>query len=458
MALYDNRHWLLSHIRNSFISSDDTGMCEAVIIDEIPKDSNIFSEYDKFPHAEDSDEDEEEDELYNSFDIQSDWDFGGHRHRTNTAQRLEKMEQERRKAAKIKHVKWEYNPVTISTEEREQLFERKEIKKEKKSGRSLLSDEIEKCPLLPKNPFNEYAKFDGNAQVGVPTRTYKIFLTMLPRPDRDYPLQVCVLGSAKVSELIGFVCWKYMTQNTDPNFKFRENVDCYGLFIAEDDGEVDWDFSCLDPKETVGKFGLAYLAMVELRDKNIPPESKTEELYQIKPDNTEKEQAQVRDSEDLKRIKVDLTAIEALLYQSFQVFMLNKMRAKVEVLLGISGDKIEIDPVVQSSTKVSGKLWKQKAMAYDIDVIVSCELLESKSSNRSVFRIVHYSDQTDSVPTTGPLHFKNHDFEADQQVAEEIVKKVNHILQLKCGVYRKEYLAYKQRKTGRRKSFSIWPR
>lgn len=25
MALYDNRHWLLSHISTSFISSDDTG-------------------------------------------------------------------------------------------------------------------------------------------------------------------------------------------------------------------------------------------------------------------------------------------------------------------------------------------------------------------------------------------------------------------------------------------------
>lgn len=25
MALYDNKFWLLSHIRNSFISTDDTG-------------------------------------------------------------------------------------------------------------------------------------------------------------------------------------------------------------------------------------------------------------------------------------------------------------------------------------------------------------------------------------------------------------------------------------------------
>lgn len=28
MALYDNKHWLLSHIRDSFISTDDTGECQ----------------------------------------------------------------------------------------------------------------------------------------------------------------------------------------------------------------------------------------------------------------------------------------------------------------------------------------------------------------------------------------------------------------------------------------------
>lgn len=26
MATYNNKHWLLSHIRNSFISTDDTGI------------------------------------------------------------------------------------------------------------------------------------------------------------------------------------------------------------------------------------------------------------------------------------------------------------------------------------------------------------------------------------------------------------------------------------------------
>jgi hypothetical protein len=48
----------------------------------------------------------------------------------------------------------------------------------------------------------------------------------------------------------------------------RDSVDRYGLYIAEDDGEVDWDFPCLDPHETVGKFGFNYLALVECQKKD----------------------------------------------------------------------------------------------------------------------------------------------------------------------------------------------
>lgn len=32
MALYDNKHWLLSHIRNSFITSDDSGNVKITIL------------------------------------------------------------------------------------------------------------------------------------------------------------------------------------------------------------------------------------------------------------------------------------------------------------------------------------------------------------------------------------------------------------------------------------------
>lgn len=51
--------------------------------------------------------------------------------------------------------------------------------------------------------------------------------------------------------------------------------------------------------------------------------------------------------------------------------------------------------------------------------------------------------------------FKNHDFEADSVTAEEIVRKINHILELHSGASRKEYLAQKERKAARRKSFHL---
>ena len=34
MAFHDNSLWILSHIHNSFVSSDDTGICELVLSPE----------------------------------------------------------------------------------------------------------------------------------------------------------------------------------------------------------------------------------------------------------------------------------------------------------------------------------------------------------------------------------------------------------------------------------------
>jgi cytochrome oxidase assembly protein ShyY1 len=44
----------------------------------------------------------------------SDIDFGIHRQRSSTAQRLEKMDQDRKKTNRIKHVKWEWSPVVLT--------------------------------------------------------------------------------------------------------------------------------------------------------------------------------------------------------------------------------------------------------------------------------------------------------------------------------------------------------
>lgn len=88
----------------------------------------------------------------------------GHRLRTNTAQRLEKMDQERKKDSKIKHIKWEYNPNSLSLKEKEEYFKGKDFRQDNNvnNKKSLFSEQFENCPDPPKNPFADYAKFDGN--------------------------------------------------------------------------------------------------------------------------------------------------------------------------------------------------------------------------------------------------------------------------------------------------------
>uniref|UniRef100_A0A1Y1K3E3 Uncharacterized protein n=1 Tax=Photinus pyralis TaxID=7054 RepID=A0A1Y1K3E3_PHOPY len=206
MALYNNKLWLLSHIRDSFISTDDTGMSELVMVgDDVPK--QLADKLDCYRDPEDSEDDE--DTSHESYDFHLDVDFEVQRQRSNTAVRLEKLDNAKKRAAKVKNIKWEFSPVRPTEQELGELFVRKEPKKNVSNTRkSLLSEKLEQCTNLPQNPYIEYAKFDGSAQVGILTRKYKIFLTMLPEEHRNYPMTVSCIATAKIEELIGFILLK----------------------------------------------------------------------------------------------------------------------------------------------------------------------------------------------------------------------------------------------------------
>ncbi|KAL1132028.1 hypothetical protein AAG570_011637 [Ranatra chinensis] len=241
-------------------------MCEVVMVSDNIVRQIPISENDCYPGIEQKDEDDDMVGLTQSFEIHSDLQFGLHRHRSNTAQRLERMEEEKKKAANVIHVKWVTNPVPLTDEERAELFPRKDMckirEKEQNMKRvSLLTEMLAKCPAMPQNPYQEYAKFDGNAQVGVTIKKYGIFLTMSPAK-KNYPMRVAIISTAKVSDLIGLICWKCSVEH--PDIVLKDGVRHYGLYIAEDDGEVDWDFPYLDSRESVSKFGFNYLALVEL--------------------------------------------------------------------------------------------------------------------------------------------------------------------------------------------------
>ncbi|XP_046403798.1 stress-activated map kinase-interacting protein 1 [Ischnura elegans] len=513
MALYDNKHWLLSHIQNSFVSSDNTGICEMVMLgEEIPKKLANLSKLDCYPGMkEDSDDGDDMDLLAQSFELQSELGFGGHRLRSNTAQRLEQLDKERRKAAKVRHVKWEYNP-NISEEDREDMFTRKELPKKAenvilnksvpKVRKSLLSEQLEKSPALPQSPFVEFAKYDGSAQVGMAVRQYRIFITMASPSERDYPLEVSVLATAKVRDLVGLVCWKYASEHKGAT-SLLPKVDRYGLYIAEDDGEVDWDFPCLDRGEIVAKFGFRHLALVERSEAEVEKEE-AEEKERMKrksegggknPQNPSslgplprgdlpnspfsrdhESKMKADEEEDQQRMRGHMTALEAPLYQSFRVLVLGRMRVRTEVHLGISGEKIEVDPIGQQ--RLGSRFWSLRrsrmssssspssssvpsattsstsaSICHVATAIAACDLTD-KHSRYSTFRLVL---KVDGPPVP---RFKRYDFEADHETAEQVVRKVNHILELHSSSARKEYHALREKKAQKRRTstFHLGPR
>lgn len=102
-----------------------------------------------------------------------------------------------------------------------------------------------------------------------------------------------------------------------------------------------------------------------------------------------------------------------------------------------------------------------------MDCVVACDLTETKSNNRAVLRLVYDSTALsssigDSAPgqqgTAVWRNFKHHDFEAEQKVAEDIVQKINNILEIRCSVRRQEYISLRERKSHRRRSFHLGPR
>ena len=110
----------------------------------------------------------------------------------------------------------------------------------------------------------------------------------------------------------------------------------------------------------------------------------------------------------------------------------------------ISGDKVEIDPV--TSQKASTKFWiKQKPISIDSDLLCACDLAEEKSPSHAIFKLTYLSNHD----------YKHLYFESDAATVNEIVLKVNYILESRASTARADYFAQKQRKLNRRTSFSF---
>ena len=206
-----------------------------------------------------------------SFDIVSNMDiFGSHRRRSNTAQRLERLRLEKKNKAKVKVVRWSNTTENQSFNDQDLDYyfpvkdvEKLKLEKESRSTKkSLLSKQMQRYPTAPVNPFNEYSKFDARiSETNGNSKRLTIYLTMLGE-ERKKPLYVEVVNTAKIHELIGLICWQFtnMQEGKEP---LKSNVSHYCLRIAEENGEVDPDFPCLNANELVSKFGFPILALEE---------------------------------------------------------------------------------------------------------------------------------------------------------------------------------------------------
>ena len=152
---------------------------------------------------------------------------------------------------------------------------------DKKLRKSLLSIAIQKSPKAPLNPFNEYSRFDGRViEDNVPTKRIRIFFYIFKGEDakkldltaNSAPygmvttgknwIEVVVLASAKISDLIGLSCWQYTQLGVTPALK--TDLSLYALKIAEENGDVDADFPCLNAQDDVKRYGFPFLALVEV--------------------------------------------------------------------------------------------------------------------------------------------------------------------------------------------------
>ncbi|XP_023400695.1 target of rapamycin complex 2 subunit MAPKAP1 isoform X9 [Loxodonta africana] len=466
MAFLDNPTIILAHIRQSHVTSDDTGMCEMVLIDhdvDLEKIHPPSVPGDSGSEIQGSNGETQGYVYAQSVDITSSWDFGIRR-RSNTAQRLERLRKERQNQIKCKNIQWKERNSKQSAQELKSLFEKKSLKEKPPSSgkQSILSVRLEQCPLQLNNPFNEYSKFDGKGHVGTTaTKKIDVYLPLHSSQDRLLPMTVVTMASARVQDLIGLICWQYTSEGREP--KLNDNVSAYCLHIAEDDGEVDTDFPPLDSNEPIHKFGFSTLALVEKY--SSPGLTSKESLFVrinaahgfslIQVDNTKVTMKEILlkavkrrkgsqkisgpqyrlEKQSEPNIAVDLES--TLESQSTWEFCLVRENS-------ISGDKVEIDPV--TNQKASTKFWiKQKPISIDSDLLCACDLAEEKSPSHAIFKLTYLSNHD----------YKHLYFESDAATVNEIVLKVNYILESRASTARADYFAQKQRKLNRRTSFTF---
>lgn len=432
-------------------------------------EKNTKHENQIYPGLDSSDE-ETGDELQPSFDINFAQEGPFFRFRTNTDAKLDKMSDIRRRQQQIKVVKCDDSIVKFNAEiSDDELFVRKDFAKQSvEPMKSKLSYQIDHLPPMPVNRFRKYSCFDGTSYPINEIRTIQVFVMPFPNSQRNYPVRCCVQASAKIEEFIGFILFKctqdFPEASQQANF---EEVKDYGLFITDESGEPDLDFPALDFDEQVQRFQFAYLALSKRTISNVQQRAlsvvsdnfNSTMIYPINRqspiESLKSFPTNARRTDEIA-MNVHDTMIEAPIYRAFRVFLISKKHFRTEVQIGISGEKVEIDPLSQKNAIIFKSV---KAIHYSMNSVAWCEISTRKSS-RFEFKIAHdplyfdplsFGASTSFNESTQPsIGLKIHTFECDPTTAEEIVLKVNNILKsVNSSIYRD----FPNRKDSTKKSF-----
>ncbi|KAH0517058.1 Target of rapamycin complex 2 subunit MAPKAP1 [Microtus ochrogaster] len=340
------------------------------------------------------------------------------------------------------------------------------------------------------------------------TKKIDVYLPLHSSQDRLLPMTVVTMASARVQDLIGLICWQYTSEGREPKLNDNVSAYCLHIAEDDGEVDTDFPpldsnepihkfgFSTLALVEKFSSPGLTSkeslfvrinaahgfsliqvdntkVTMKEILLKAVKRRKGSQRIsgpqYRLEKQSEPnvavdlestlesqnawefclvRENSSRADGVFEEDSQIDIATVQDMLsshhYKSFKVSMIHRLRFTTDVQLGISGDKVEIDPV--TNQKASTKFWiKQKPISIDSDLLCACDLAEEKSPSHAVFKLTYLSSHD----------YKHLYFESDAATVSEIVLKVNYILESRASTARADYFAQKQRKLNRRTSFSF---
>ncbi len=240
----------INHLRKCFVSVDDTGHCESVLLPEL----RVFSHNHK----------DSFDSLLSKRIDASSYEHVAVNKLKNQHRSLEafstriselKLDEKNKPLPGYKPENGTGKPFKFEAKDRPDNFNNSVVSALTEQLRSKTND-------ADANSFLGYMRFEAHLQDPAQMQRIRIFLPM----SGNDSISVGVFKSARVSELIGLICCKYTLAGKQPPLKY-DAVENYLLKIADDTGEIEEEFSSLEASNFVGKFGFTDLALIEKEEK-----------------------------------------------------------------------------------------------------------------------------------------------------------------------------------------------